>query len=82
MEKLINEFGEIVRGPKKPSDKKVIVKYLYTKFDYNKKYTEKEVNKIINTVHLFEDVPLLRRELVSKRMLSRKDDGFEYWKVM
>ena len=37
MEKLINEFGEIVRWPKKPSDKEVIVKYLYTKFDYDKK---------------------------------------------
>ena len=73
--------GEIVWWPKKFSDKEVIVKYLSTKFDYDKKYTEKEVNKIINTVHLFEDVPLLRRELVSRRMLSRKDDGSKYWKV-
>ena len=81
MEKLINEFDEIVRWPKKPSDKDLVIKHLSTKFEYDEKYTEKEVNSIINKFHLFEDIPLLRRELVSKRMLSRKDDGSEYWKV-
>ena len=81
MDKLINEFNIIVRWPKKPSDKDIVIKYLATKFDYDKKYTEKDVNKIIDKFHLFEDIPLLRRELVSKRMLSRKDDGSEYWKV-
>ena len=81
MEKLINELDEIVRWPKKPSFKDIVIKHLSTKFECNKKYTEKEVNKIIDKFHLFEDIPLLRRELVSKRMLSRKDDGSEYWKV-
>ena len=81
MEKLINEIDEIVRWPKKPSDKDMVIKHLSTQFEYDKKYTEKEVNIIINKFHLFEDIPLLRRELVSKRMLSRKDDGSEYWKV-
>ena len=81
MGKLINEFDEIVRWPKKPSDKDIVIKHLSTKFKYDKKYTEKEVNIIIDKFHLFEDIPLLRRELVSKRMLSRKDDGSEYWKV-
>ena len=81
MGKLINEFDAIVRWPKKPSDKEMVIKHLSTKFEYDKKYTEKEVNTIIDKFHLFEDIPLLRRELVSKRMLSRKDDGSEYWKV-
>ena len=81
MEKLINEFDEIVRWPKKPSDKDMVIKHLSTKFEYNKKYTEKKVNTIIDKFHLFEDIPLLRRELVSKRMLFRKDDGSAYWKV-
>ena len=81
MEKLINELDEIVRWPKKPSFKNVVIKHLSKKFEYDKKYTEKEVNTIIDKFHLFEDIPLLRRELVSKRMLSRKDDGSEYWKV-
>ena len=81
MNKLINEFDQIIRWPKKPSDKEIVIKYLSTKFNYNKKYTEKEVNLIIDNFHLFEDIPLLRRELVSRKKLSRKDDGSEYWKV-
>ena len=81
MGKLINEFDAIVRWPKKPSDKEMVIKHLAIKFEYYKKYTENEINTIIDKFHLFEDIPLLRRELVSKRMLSRKDDGSEYWKV-
>ena len=81
MGKLINEFDAIVRWPKKPSDKEIVIKHLSAKFEYDKKYTEKEVNTIIDKFHLFEDIPLFRRELISKRMLSRKDDGSEYWKV-
>ena len=81
MDKLINEFDKIVRWPKKPSDKEVVITYLSTKFDYGKKYTEKEVNKIIDKYHLFEDISLLRRELVSRKKLSRLDDGSEYWRI-
>ena len=81
MEKLINEFDKIVRWPKKPSDKEVVITYLSTKFDYGKKYTEREVNEIIDKYHLFEDISLLRRELVSRKKLSRLDDGSEYWRM-
>jgi len=81
MEKLINQFDKIVWWPKKLSYKDLVIKHLSTKFKYDKKYTEKEVNSIIDKFHLFEDISLLKRELVSKRMLFRKDDGSEYWKV-
>ena len=81
MGKLINEFDAIVRWPKKPSDKDIVIKHLSTKFKYDKKYTEKEVNIIIDKFHLFEDIPLLRRELISKKQLARKDDGSAYWKL-
>ena len=81
MDKLINEFDKIVRWPKKPSDKTAVIKYLATKFEYSKKYTEKEVNLIIHNFHSFDDTPLLRREMVSRNQLSRKKDGSEYWKV-
>ena len=81
MEKLINELDEIVRWPKKPSDKAKVIQLLSTKFEYEIKYTEKEINTIIDKFHLFEDIALLRRELVSKKKLKRTDNGSEYWKV-
>tara|TARA_B100001123_G_scaffold365492_1_gene424511 strand:+ start:430 stop:696 length:267 start_codon:yes stop_codon:yes gene_type:complete len=78
---LLNENGQIIRWPKKPPDKSMVIDYLGSKFDYHRTYSEKEVNAIIITYHIFEDTTLLRRELVSRKLLSRQDDGSEYWKV-
>ena len=80
MKKLIDEFDKIIKWPKKPIDKESVVKFLSRKFEGNKKYSEKEINQIIDQFHLFNDIPLLRRELISRRYLSRTDDGAEYWK--
>ena len=81
MDKLINEFDEIVRWPKKASDKDMVIRYLGTKFDDLSTYTEKQVNTIISKYHIFNDIPLLRRELVSRKILLRKSDGSIYWKA-
>ena len=81
MNKLMTDCYEIIHWPKKPSEKEIVIQFLSNKFEYYKKYPEKEVNKIIDKFHLFYDIALLRRELVSRKFLSRKDDGSEYWKV-
>ena len=60
MNKLINEFDEIIQWPKKPSVNKTVINWLSNKFN---------------------DIALLRRELISRKFLSRKDDGSEYWKT-
>ena len=80
MRKLINELNQIVRWPKKPSDKETVIKFLSTKFQSNKIYSEEEGNKIIIQTHLFNDIALLRRELISRKYLFRKNDGSKYWK--
>ena len=81
MNKLINEFDEIIRWPKKTSVKKIVINWLSNKFNGEIKYSEKEVNEILDRHHSFNDSALLRRELISRKFLSRKDDGSEYWKT-
>ena len=81
MSKLINEFDEIIRWSKKPSVKKIVINWLSNKFNGKIKYSEKEVNEIIDRHYSFNDIALLRRELISRKFLSRKDDGSEYWKT-
>ena len=81
MKNLINEFEEITRWPKKNADKKSVIEFLAAKFIFDNIYTEKEVNGIIQQSHLFQDIALLRRELISRRYLARKNDGSEYWKI-
>ena len=81
MDRLINEFNEIMRWPKKLTDKENVINWLSTKFNLDQKYSEKEVNEILDNYHLFNDTPLLRRELISRKYLIRKDDGSIYWKA-
>ena len=81
MSKLINDFDEIIGWQKKPSDKKIVINLLSNKFNGEIKYSEKEVNEILDRHHSFNDIALLRRELISRKCLSRKDDGSEYWKT-
>ena len=81
MNNLINEFNQIIRWPKKRSEQHTIIDWLSNKFENKRKYSEKEINKIIDKYHNFSDTPLLRRELISKKHLERKDDGSEYWKI-
>ena len=80
MESLINKYDQISRWPKKPSEKEFVIRFLSNMFLLDQIYTEKEVNDIIDKFHLFNDIPLLRRELIGRKYLSRKDDGSEYWK--
>jgi len=82
MDNLINKFEEIIRWPKKSSDKEIVIQYLAAKFEKENIYTEKEINKIIAQHHLFGDITLLRRELVSRKILARKDNGSIYWKII
>ena len=81
MIKFINEIEGIIYWPKKRSDKQIVIEWLSSKFQFGKKYFEKEVNNIIEAHHSFNNIALLRRELISKRLLKRKDDGSKYWKT-
>jgi len=81
MEPLINESDKITRWPKRPSEKEDAMLFLASKFIKRKEYSEGEVNDIIEAYHTFNDTPLLRRELISRKYLSRKDDGSIYWKL-
>ena len=81
MSNLINDLEQIHRWPKKPKDKEDVISFLSSKFEIGERYSEIEVNNIINRHHLFNDTALLRRELIGRKYLARKDDGSEYWKT-
>ena len=81
MNELINKLDQIERWPKKPIDKERVISFLSSKFQLSIKYSEKDVNQIIDRHHTFNDTPLLRRELIGRGYLSRKADGSEYRKI-
>lgn len=83
MKKVINYLepdGRIKIWPSKRTDKVEVLKYLVRQFEYNKFYSEKEVNCIIDKNHSFNDYFLLRRELIDNKLLYRTKNGARYWR--
>ncbi|QVK17447.1 GNAT family N-acetyltransferase [Mycoplasmatota bacterium] len=76
----LNNEGKIKVYPSKQKRKKIVLSYLVSKFEYNRIYTEKEVNKIIDENHGFNDYFLLRRELIEHKYLARTRNGAKYWR--
>jgi hypothetical protein len=72
--------GRLVRLPNKLSVQQMAMWWMWTQFTVRRKYTEKEVNQVLNAHHTFGDQATLRRELVNMQLLGRKSDCSEYWK--
>lgn len=78
--KQFDTAGRLVRLPNKLSVQQMAMWWMWTHFAVRRKYTEKEVNQVLNAHHTFGDQATLRRELVSMKLLGRKSDCSEYWK--
>lgn len=49
-------------------------------FEYDRRYTEKEVNEIIKQNISFSDIELVRREMFQLKLIGRLRDGSAYWR--
>lgn len=77
----LNKDGKFDRMPGKKQKKKVaaMLQFLALQFDSEKKYSESEVNEILNQHHSFNDPATLRRLMFGSRLLDRTIDGRNYW---
>jgi len=80
LHKFLDDSGKIKIWPKQKEYKRLVLEYLADKFEYDRKYSEKEVNAIIQEWHTFDDYFLLRRELIESRLMLRTRSGSEYWR--
>ena len=76
-----NQEGLLTQYPSKRPMREIALGRIAAKFEANRKYTEKEVNKIIKDSISFSDVEWIRRELYQWRFLDRLKDGSEYWLI-
>lgn len=82
--KALQQFdtrGRLVRWPTKYSVQRLALWVLWTLFESDRVYTEKEVNAVLKAANTFDDHAILRRELVDQRLLARKSDCSEYRKL-
>lgn len=77
----LDDNGKFDRLPGKRQKKKQasMLQFLVQKFEMGKKYSEKEVNEILNQQHSFEDPAILRRLMFGRKLLNRTLDGRSYW---
>jgi hypothetical protein len=73
--------GRLTRWPTKRSLQVLVLWGLWLRFDAKRRYSEREVNEVLNMYHAFGDHCLLRRELVELNLLTRTPGGAEYRKV-
>ena len=73
----LNADGSIRHIPAPPK-LQIILDYLINFFEFDKDYTEKEINQIIKRFN--EDTAGLRRDLIEANMLARESDGSRYWR--
>ncbi len=71
--------NKLIAFPAKRKMKLYALLYLSTKFEKNKKYTEREFNNILNEWHTFGDPATLRRELYNLMFIGRDPSGRSYW---
>jgi DNA-binding transcriptional ArsR family regulator len=81
-QKILRDFttpdGTLKQIPAQRKKLEVILRWLVSDFDKNRKYTEKEVNTILKNRH--PDTASLRRELVGNGLLQRDTRGEFYWR--
>jgi hypothetical protein len=71
--------GRLVQWPTKYTAQRMAVNYLVAKFERGRRYSEAEVNEVLEGWSLFRDAALLRRTMIEEKLLERTADGREYW---
>ncbi|GLV60612.1 hypothetical protein KDH_74310 [Dictyobacter sp. S3.2.2.5] len=78
--KVLKDFFEGERLKEIPASRKkrsVVLKWFATRFEPGTRYTEKQVNEIIQRHH--EDASSIRRELVGEKLMQRENGS--YWRI-
>lgn len=74
---FLDDDGRLSKIPDTRKKRDVVLRWLATRFDEGRRYTEREVNDTIGRVH--PDYATLRRELIGARLMQRESGV--YWRL-
>jgi predicted transcriptional regulator len=81
--KVITDYtrkdGTLKTIPAQRKKLEAVLRYIVRAFEPGKRYSEKQVNKILGQYH--EDMASLRRELVGSGLMQRAGGGGDYWRT-
>jgi|GEM_PF-6601410 len=75
----LDSEGRLKVWPGKWKNRRMVSRYLLRGFTPGTRYTEGQVNEIIEGLHTFGDYAVLRRVLCDLGLLARECDGSAYW---
>ena len=78
---LLDRNGRVERWPAKRKTQQILLRYLADRFEPDRRYSEREVNALLNEWHTFDDPATLRRDMYDERLIDRTRDGTQYWRV-
>lgn len=81
LKNYLDPEGRLKNWPSKRALKNIALQFLAEKFIQHRFYSEKEINAILNSAHIFSDPALLRRELYEAKILNRTLNCQLYWKI-
>ena len=77
--RFLDEEGRLKQFPSKRKDRLAALLLLAGRFEAGRRYTESEVNDILDAGHTFGDRCMLRRELFNHYLINRERNGSAYW---
>ena len=80
MDEYFDSQGRLSQYPSKRPMRIMALTKIANCFEWERKYTEKEVNEIIRQNISFTDVELIRREMFQNKLIGRMRDGSAYWR--
>ena len=72
--------GRLSQYPTKRPMRMIALTKIADCFEFERNYTEKEVNEIIKQNISFSDIELVRREMFQLKLIGRLRDGSAYWR--
>ena len=69
------KYGRLIHIPTQRKKREIVLSHILEKFDFNREYSEKEVNGIILCFH--EDFCTIRREMIAFGMMTRDHEIYK-----
>lgn len=75
---FLDDEGKLTQLPGKKRKKLIALYYLSEQIPVDGRYTEREFNQLLNTLHTFGDPATLRREMYDTYLIEREKDCTGY----
>lgn len=79
--RVFDAAGRLMQWPARRSQQELCLWYLWAKIPAGRSFSEREFSSFLDSLHLFGDAAMLRRDMVGLRLIGRNRDGSDYRRI-